>query len=112
MVPRLPAAWQLALAVALEAAWELVENSGFVIERYRATAALGYSGDTIVNSLGDITVCGLGVALARLLGVRRAAVLFAVVEVTLLVWIRDSLLLNVLTLLYPNALVRGWQLGR
>jgi len=55
VVPKLAAAWRLTLAVALEAVWEVVENTSYVIERYReATAALGYTGDTVVNSLGDI----------------------------------------------------------
>ena len=110
-VPRLPPPWQLALAVALEATWELIENSPFVIERYRATAALGYQGDAILNSLGDIAACGLGVGLARALGVRRTLVVVAVVELALLVWIRDSLLLNVVMLLHPLPAVRAWQLG-
>jgi Protein of unknown function (DUF2585) len=83
----------------------------FVIERYRATAALGYAGDTIVTSLGDITVCGLGVVLARVLGVRHALVVFALVEVALLVWSKDSLLLNSVMRLHPIAPVRVWQLG-
>lgn len=110
-MPRLPPPWQLALAVALEATWELIESSWFVIERYRATAALGYQGDTILNSLGDIAACGLGVVLARTLGVGRALVVVAVVELALLVWIRDNLLLNVVMLLHPLPAVRAWQLG-
>ncbi len=110
--PRVAAGWRLSLAVALEALWEVVENSEFVIRRYReATAALGYEGDTVVNSLGDIPACAAGFALARRLGARRSAALFAVTEVVLLVLIRDSLILNVLMLLYPSEEVRAWQAG-
>ena len=50
--------WQLALAVALEACWEVFENTDFIIDRYRSeTAALGYNGDTVLNSFGDILCC-------------------------------------------------------
>jgi hypothetical protein len=108
--PRLSQIWQLWLAVSLEALWEVVENSEFVIRRYREeTAALGYHGDTIVNSLGDIVVCGLGFVLARRLGLRSALVLFVVTEVVLAIWIRDNLTLNILMLIYPIEAVKEWQ---
>lgn len=107
---RLSAVWQLWVAVSIEAVWEVVENSQFVIRRYREeTAALGYQGDTIVNSLADIVLCGLGFVLARHLGLRRTLAVFAVVEVVLVLWIRDSLLLNVLMLIYPVDEIRAWQ---
>ncbi len=108
-VPHLWWLWQLWLAVAAEAAWEVVENSDFVIQRYREAGALGYFGDTIVNSLGDIAMCGFGFVLARYLGFVRSLVLFVAVEVVLLFWIRDSLLLNVLVLIYPVEWVKQWQ---
>ncbi len=108
--PRLRGAWQLWLAVSLEAVWEAVENSRFVIERYREeTAALGYQGDTIVNSLADILLCGLGFLVARRLGFRRTLALFVVTEVALAVWIRDNLSLNVLMLIHPIEAVKEWQ---
>lgn len=110
LVPRLPFAWQLCLAILIEGAWEVVENSAAIIDRYRAvTVSLGYTGDTIVNSLADIVICGLGFWLARQLGWRRTLVIFIVVEVVLLVWIRDGLILNVLMLIYPIDAVRTWQ---
>jgi uncharacterized membrane protein len=111
MLPRLPVAWTVALATALEAVWEVAENSTLVIERYRATAALGYEGDTIVNSLGDVVACALGVLLARALGLRAAVVAFVLIEVVLLLWIRDSLLLNVVMLIHPVPAIKTWQLG-
>jgi hypothetical protein len=108
--PRLSPAWQLWLAVSIEALWEVVENSEFVIRRYREeTAALGYHGDTVVNSLGDIFVCGLGFVLARSLGLRRTLVLFVVTEVALAFWIRDNLTLNILMLIYPIDEIKEWQ---
>jgi hypothetical protein len=111
ILPRLPLAWRLVIAVAVEALWEIVENSAYVIQRYReATLALGYEGDTIVNSMGDVVCMMLGFWLARKLGFRRSAVLFVAMEVLLMVWIRDSLLLNVIMLLYPIGAIKDWQL--
>jgi hypothetical protein len=113
IVPRLRAAWQFALAVALGSLWELLENSDFIINRYRTeTAALGYQGDTIVNSLGDITCAVAGFVIARQLGFRRSLVLFLIVEVVLLVWIRDSLLLESVMLIHPIDAIKSWQMCR
>jgi hypothetical protein len=112
VMPKLSWDWRLWLAILIEAAWEVLENSDFVINRYReATAALGYQGDTVINSLGDIVVCGLGFLLARQLGLRRSIVVFVLTEVVLLIWIRDSLLLNILMLIYPVDEVKAWQMG-
>jgi hypothetical protein len=111
IAPRLPLAWMVALATTLEAVWEVAENSSLVIDRYRATAALGYEGDTIVNSLGDILACALGVLLARTLGLRPAIAAFILIELLLLLWIRDSLLLNVVMLIHPVPAIKAWQLG-
>jgi uncharacterized protein DUF2585 len=98
------------IAISIEALWEVVENSRFVIERYREeTVALGYQGDTVVNSLTDILLCGLGFALARRLGFRRTVALFVLTEAALVLWIRDNLSLNVLMLIYPIDAVKEWQ---
>ena len=111
-LPRLRAPWQLTVAVALEAVWEVFENSAFVIDRYReATIALGYEGDTVVNSMSDIVVCGMGFMLATYLGFRRSFALFALTELLLVVWIRDSLILNVVMLIYPVEAIKVWQTG-
>src|SRR4029077_20979363 len=93
---------RLVLALLLEAAWEVAENSDSVIERYRhATIALGYAGDSVVNSLGDIASCGLGFFLASRLRVRWSMTLFLAVELILLAIYRDCLTLNVLMLVQP-----------
>lgn len=98
------------LALALEAAWEILENSPMVIERYRqSTISLDYLGDTLGNSLGDLLSCGLGYLAAALLPVAASVGLFVVVEVGMLLVFRDSLLVNVLMLLAPNEAVRRWQ---
>jgi hypothetical protein len=111
-LPRLSILWRLALAVSLEALWEVLENSNFVIQRYReATMALGYEGDTVINSLGDILLCAAGFLIAQRLGWRRSLLLFALTEIVLLIWIRDGLLLNILMLIYPLDGIRAWQMG-
>jgi uncharacterized membrane protein YjdF len=113
VVPRLAVAWRLALALTIEAIWEVIENSPAVIERYRqATLALGYEGDTIVNSLADILCCGIGFMLARRLGFRRSLAVFIATEVTLILWIRDSLILNVVMLLFPIEAIKKWQMSQ
>lgn len=110
---RLSANWQLALAVAIEAGWEVLENTNFIIDRYRsATAALGYNGDTVVNSFGDILCCLVGFIIARRLGLRRSLIVFVVLELVLIFWIKDSLVLEILTLIVPIDAVRAWQMCR
>ena len=109
---QLPTGWQLSLAIAFEAVWEIIENTNTVIDRYReATAAFGYHGDTVVNSLGDIACCGLGFVIARKLGLVRSIVVFAATEVVLLVVIRDSLLLEIVMLVFPIQSIKQWQIG-
>jgi Protein of unknown function (DUF2585) len=113
IVPRLNFSWRLWLAVTLGSLWELLENSDFIINRYRTeTAALGYQGDTIVNSLGDILCCLAGFVIAQRLGWRRSLVLFFLIEVVLLFWIRDSLLLETVMLLHPFEALKAWQMCR
>jgi hypothetical protein len=112
LLPRIPKLWQLSLAILLEALWEVFENTEFTIQRYReATAALGYYGDSVANSLGDIAMCGIGFLTAQRLGLRRSLVAFAVTEVVLLFWIRDSLLLQILMLIHPIDSLKAWQMG-
>jgi hypothetical protein len=107
---RLRSAWQILLAVALEGAWEVFENTNFIIERYRtATAALGYTGDTVVNSLGDILCCLAGFLIAKRLGFWRSLVVFLMVELMLILWIKDSLLLQILMLISPVTAIKNWQ---
>jgi hypothetical protein len=109
---RLSWAWRLWLAVVAEALWEIFENTEFVVRRYREnTMALGYQGDTVFNSLGDILACALGFLLARQLGWRRAIAVFGLTEIVLLILIRDSLLLSVIMLIYPIDALKAWQAG-
>lgn len=109
---RLDYAWRFCLAILFESAWEIVENTNFVINRYReTTAAFGYTGDTVINSLGDIAACAVGFLVARRLGWRRTVVAFLAVELALLLWIRDSLLLNVVMLIHKFDAIKAWQAG-
>ncbi len=104
--------WRFVLAIAIEAVWEMIENTNTVIERYRqATASLGYQGDSVLNSLGDILCCGIGFGLAMKLGWRWSIILFLAVETVLLFWIRDSLLLEIIMLVHPMNSIKTWQLG-
>jgi hypothetical protein len=108
---RMPRAWQFLLAMLLESAWEVFENTSFVINKYRTeTAALGYQGDTIVNSLGDLACALLGFLIARRLGVRRSLIVFVLIEVVLTLWIHDSLLLQILMLIRPIEAIKVWQM--
>ena len=108
---RLAYRWQFLLMLALEAAWEVFENSSFVIDRYRtATAALGYQGDTIVNSIGDLFCAVIGFVIAQQIGIRRSLILFALLELILILWIRDSFLLQLLMLVRPVDAIKSWQM--
>lgn len=102
---------RLVICVLLEAGWEVLENSAWIIERYRQTAAKGYIGDSVLNSMADIGCCVVGFWLARKLPVWVSVVIFVGVELLLLAWIRDNLTLNVVMLVHPFEGVRRWQLG-
>jgi hypothetical protein len=97
-------------ALIIEAAWEVIENTPAVIDRYRdATIALGYSGDSILNNMSDIAMMALGFLAARRLPVWASVALVAALELVPLLVIRDNLVLNVWMLLAPNDAVLGWQ---
>lgn len=113
LAPRLDWSGRFQVATVIEALWEMLENSKIIIDRYRATTiALGYEGDSIVNSLGDIACSAIGFALARLLGWKGSLVLCAVTEAVLLLSIRDSLFLSSLMLVYPFESINAWQAGQ
>ena len=113
LAPRLESHWQLTLAITAEALWEVFENTNFIIDRYRsATAALGYNGDTVINSFGDILCCVVGFIIAQRLGLRRSLIVFAALELVLIVWIRDSLLLEILMLVFPVDAIKALQMCR
>ena len=104
-----PAA-MLICAVALETTWEIVENTDFVIDRYRtATLALNYRGDSVVNSMGDIASMMAGFLAASSLPLAASVILVLASEAALAMMIRDNLFLNILMLLFPVEAIRDWQ---
>ena len=102
--------WQFIAALSMEVLWEIIENTNFVINRYRTdTISLGYTGDSIINSSGDIAAFGLGAYIAYHLGFGRTLLLFGLIETALLIFVRDSLLLNIIMLIYPIEAIKNWQ---
>ena len=109
---KLSVAWRFFITSFAEAAWEVLENSNFIIEKYREnTASLDYYGDSIFNSIGDVLACMIGFGIAYKLGWWKSLAFFLLVEIVLLLWIRDGLLLNILMLIYPLDSVKHWQMN-
>jgi Protein of unknown function (DUF2585) len=107
---RVPMRHRFLAAVALEGAWEVLENSPLVIDRYRAvTIALGYVGDSVLNSMSDLVMAALGFLLALRLPTRASVALVLAMEIGTLFWIRDNLTLNIVMLVHPVDAIREWQ---
>ena len=107
-----PIRWALPIAVLAEAAWEIAENTPMVIDRYRAvTVSWGYSGDSVVNSLGDIGWMIVGFLAAARIPAWASVALALFLELLTLYTIRDNLTLNVVMLLWPIEAIRQWQGG-
>jgi hypothetical protein len=112
VAPHLSFGSRLAIAIGLEVGWEIIENTPFIMERYRQSAlARGYFGDSAINSVADTLAAAFGFVLARrlplsvILGLAAAAELFAAYM------IRDNLMLNIIQLIYSSGLVSRWQAG-
>ncbi|MBN9485761.1 MAG: DUF2585 family protein [Alphaproteobacteria bacterium] len=110
LLPRLPVLSRLAIAVGIEAAWEIAENTPWVIEAYRQQAlARGYVGDSILNSLSDTLSMMTGFALAALLPWRVIFALAVVMEVVVGYLVHDNLTLNVLNFIHRFPAIEAWQ---
>jgi hypothetical protein len=109
---RWPVGWRFVVALLVEASWEVIENTPMVIDRYRtATAALGYTGDSVLNSVSDILMMCVGFFLARKLPWWASLALLVVLELVPQLVIRDNLTLNVWMLLWPDKALAAWQAG-
>ena len=112
LLPKLDIGWRLVMAAAIEAAWEVVENTSWIIDKYREdTIALDYYGDSVVNSLSDMTMMEVGLIIAARATVWLSISLFIAAELLVGTIIRDGLLLNIIMLLYPLDWIRHWQAG-
>ena len=110
LTPRMSMGWRAVGSIFIEAAWEIVENSPWIIDRYReATIAAGYTGDSVLNSVFDVLWMLVGFWLALRLPVWVTVLLAIAMELVALAVIRDNLTLNVLMLVWPVDAIREWQ---
>jgi len=110
LFPRASMAFRLVGAFLIEGAWELAENSDWIINRYRAgTISFDYYGDTLVNSLCDSLAMGLGFVMAWRLPVSVVVAIYVATEAWLAYFIRDNLALNVIMLIHPVEAIKVWQ---
>jgi hypothetical protein len=112
LADRVSLPWRMIAAIGLEIGWEVLENSPWVIARYRQdTAAFDYTGDSMINAMGDVASTIVGFAFASRFGWKASVALFVIFELTMLWLARDNLTLNILMLLYPIEAIKQWQLA-
>ena len=107
---KVPAKYRFVMALAMEACWELLENSHFIIDRYRAaTISQGYVGDSVLNSVSDVLMVALGFLISRFSKFWVSVVLIILMELGCLFWVRDNLTLNIIMLVHPVQAIKVWQ---
>ena len=109
---KLPVRHRLLIALALEAGWEMLENSPLIINRYReATISLGYVGDSVLNSLSDVLMMTLGFLFAFRVPARVSVAAVILMEIGCALWVRDNLTLNIIMLIHPFDAIKHWQMA-
>lgn len=112
LVPHWPLSVRALTATLIEVGWEVLENTPFIINRYReATISLDYFGDSVINSVFDVLSMLFGFWLARVLPVWASVVLVIALEALAAWLIRDGLILNIIMLIHPVEAIRAWQAG-
>jgi Protein of unknown function (DUF2585) len=112
VAPRMPVLWRFALAIGIEVGWEVLENTPMVIERYRQSAlAVGYSGDSVLNSVADTAAAALGFLFAARARLPLVIGFVVAAEIFTAVMVRDNLTLNIIQLIYPSTTISNWQAG-
>ena len=113
IAPRTSTGFRLILAMLLEASWEVIENTEYVINQYRETTiALDYYGDSVLNSVSDMLFMIVGFVLAAKWPVWLTLAVAIALEVFTGIMIRDGLALNVIMLLWPCEAILQWQNAR
>lgn len=103
---------KLLISIAGAAGWEILENSAFIINRYRSeTISLDYYGDSIVNAIGDVFSMALGFLFALKAKPWMSIALFVAIEIALAYIISDNLTINIIMLIYPLDIIKLWQQG-
>lgn len=109
---KIPFLHKILIAVLFESGWEILENTNYVINRYRSvTISLDYFGDSVINSLGDILAMAVGFIVAYKKPIWIGVGLFLVLELSLLYFIRDNLTINIIMLIHPIEALKLWQAG-
>jgi hypothetical protein len=112
IAPRVPLGWRAVIALAVEVAWEITENTPWIINRYReATISLDYFGDSVINSASDAVAMLVGFWLASRLPVWASVALAILFEIVVGYAVRDNLTLNIIMLVHPMDAIRIWQGG-
>lgn len=107
---QVPMRLRFVIAILMACSWEILENSDFIIQRYRAvTISLDYFGDSVINSMSDICACAFGFFVASRSRVWQSVLFVFAIELLLLICIRDNLTINIIQLVHPIPALKTWQ---
>ena len=110
LFPKTPLWKRFILAVAIEAAWEIIENTPMVIRHYRQQAlAQGYAGDSILNSLSDTCAMMLGFFFASRIPVWATVATALGLEAFTIYSVHDGLMLNIIGFFWTPEFIAKWQ---